>query len=82
MADPRNDPSSSPSGKPEQSKIAIFEFEGRIPDAESIDKFWDILHKGLDVHRKIPEDRFDVATHYDPTGRKKNTSKGPIWLLH
>ncbi|KAF6227264.1 hypothetical protein HO133_008707 [Letharia lupina] len=75
MADPRNDPSSSPSGKPEQSKIAIVGFEGRFPDAESIDKFWDILHKGLDVHRKILEDRFDVATHYDPTGRKKNTSK-------
>ena len=75
MADPRNDPSSSPSGKPEQSKIAIVGYGKRFPDAESIDKFWDILHKGLDVHRKIPEDRFDVATHYDPTGRKKNTSK-------
>ncbi|KAF6235869.1 hypothetical protein HO173_006065 [Letharia columbiana] len=66
----------TPSGKPEQSKIAIVGYGGRFPDAESIDKFyWDILHKGLDVHRKIPEDRFDVATHYDPTGRKKNTSK-------
>ena len=70
-----NDPSSSSSGKPEISRIAIVGYGGRFPDAESIEKFWDVLHKGLDVHRKIPEDRFDVATHYDSTGQKKNTSK-------
>ena len=75
MAEFGNHSSSSPSGKPEQSKIAIIGYGGRFPDAESIEKFWGILHKGLDVHRKIPEDRFDVATHYDPTGQKKNTSR-------
>ena len=74
-AETKNNLSSTPSGKPEQSKIAIVGYGGRFPDAESIEKFWDILHKGLDVHRKIPEDRFNVATHYDPTGKKKNTSK-------
>jgi naphtho-gamma-pyrone polyketide synthase len=26
------------------------------------------------VHREIPADRFNVDTHYDPTGKKKNTS--------
>jgi len=71
----RDGSSTTPSGNPEQSKIAIVGCGGRFPDAESIEEFWEILHKGLDVHRKIPEDRFDVTTHYDPTGRKKNTSK-------
>ena len=64
-----------PSGKPEQSKIAIVGYGGRFPNAENIESFWNMLHKGLDVHRKIPEDRFNVESHYDPTGRKKNTSK-------
>lgn len=36
--------SSSPSGKPEQSKIAIIGYGGRFPDAESIERFWSILH--------------------------------------
>ncbi|KAF4634248.1 hypothetical protein G7Y89_g3862 [Cudoniella acicularis] len=67
--------SSSPSNKSNQSKIAIVGYSGRFPDAENLDKFWEILHKGLDVHRKIPEDRFDVETHHDPAGQTKNTSK-------
>ena len=36
------------------------------------------LGKGLDVHRKIPADRFDVDTHYDdPTRKRVNTSHTP-----
>jgi naphtho-gamma-pyrone polyketide synthase len=67
--------SSTPSGKPEQSKIAIVGHSGRFPDAASTDKFWELLHAGRDVHREIPADRFDVKAHYDPTGKKKNTSR-------
>ena len=62
-------------GELEQSKIAIIGYSGRFPDAESTDMFWQLLRKGLDVHRKIPEDRFNVANHYDASGKKKNTSK-------
>ena len=62
-------------GELKQSKIAIIGYSGRFPDAESTDKFWQLLRKGLDVHREIPKDRFNVANHYDATGRKKNTSK-------
>lgn len=62
-------------GKLEQAKIAIVGFSGRFPDAESNEKFWDLLHKGLDVHREIPPDRFDVKAHFDPTGKTKNTSR-------
>jgi naphtho-gamma-pyrone polyketide synthase len=67
--------SDKPSGKPDQSKIAIVGHSGRFPDAASTEKFWELLHKGLDVHREIPADRFDVKAHYDPTGKKKNTSR-------
>lgn len=61
--------------KSEQSKIAIIGHSGRFPDADSCEKFWELLHQGLDVHREVPKDRFNVGTHYDPTGKKKNTSK-------
>jgi naphtho-gamma-pyrone polyketide synthase len=64
-----------PTGKFEHSKIAIIGFSGRYPDAASNEEFWNLLHEGRDVHRKIPEDRFDGAAHFDPTGKTKNTSK-------
>lgn len=66
---------SGPSGKPDQSKIAIVGHSGRFPDAASTEKFWELLHKGLDVHREIPKDRFDMKAHFDPTGKTKNTSR-------
>lgn len=69
-------PSASGStGKFEQSKIAIIGYSGRFPDAASNEDFWELLHAGLDVHRTIPEDRFDWKAHFDPTGKTKNTSK-------
>lgn len=64
-----------PTGKAAESKIAIVGYSGRFPDAESNQKFWELLHKGLDVHREIPADRFDGKAHFDPTGKKRNTSR-------
>ena len=61
--------------KLDHSKIAIIGHSGRFPDAASSHKFWELLHKGLDVHRVVPKDRFNMETHYDPTGKKKNTSQ-------
>ena len=61
--------------KRDHSKIAIIGHSGRFPDAASSHKFWELLHKGLDVHRVVPKDRFNMETHYDPTGKKRNTSK-------
>lgn len=66
---------SSSDPKLDHSKIAIIGHSGRFPDAASSHKFWELLHKGLDVHRVVPKDRFNVETHYDPTGKKRNTSK-------
>ncbi|MCJ1247985.1 Atrochrysone carboxylic acid synthase Agnpks1 [Trapelia coarctata] len=60
---------------PSQSKIAIVGMSCRMPGgATDTEKFWDLLEKGLDVHRKIPADRFDVETHYDPAGKRVNAS--------
>ncbi|RBR18739.1 uncharacterized protein FIESC28_05880 [Fusarium coffeatum] len=71
----------SPEGKsraPSRSKIAIVGMSCRLPGgATDTQKFWDILHQGLDVHRLIPKDRFDVNTHYDPEGKAVNASHTP-----
>lgn len=58
-----------------QSKLAIVGMSCRLPGgANSTDLFWDVLEKGLDVSRRIPADRFDIDTHYDPTGQQLNKS--------
>ncbi|KAL5041470.1 hypothetical protein BDW71DRAFT_217836 [Aspergillus fruticulosus] len=58
---------------PAQSKLAIVGMSCRLPGgATNTEKFWEILEKGLDVSRQIPADRFDVETHYDPTGKDLN----------
>ncbi|KAG6254329.1 Type I Iterative PKS [Claviceps purpurea] len=57
------------------SKLAIVGMACRLPGgATDTEKFWDILVKGLDVSRKVPADRFDIETHYDPTGKQMNKS--------
>ncbi|PTB35070.1 Type I Iterative PKS [Trichoderma asperellum] len=65
---------SSPRG-PMQSKIAIVGMSCRMPGgATDTEKFWELLEQGLDVHRRIPDDRFDVDSHWDPAGKRVNTS--------
>ncbi|KAG6001227.1 Type I Iterative PKS [Claviceps maximensis] len=57
------------------SKLAIVGMSCRLPGgANDTEKFWDILVKGLDVSRKIPADRFNIDTHFDPTGKQLNKS--------
>jgi monodictyphenone polyketide synthase len=46
-------------------------YPGGVNDLES---FWELLEKGHDVHAKIPPDRFDVDSHYDPTGKRINST--------
>ncbi|KAG4026289.1 hypothetical protein MFRU_042g00180 [Monilinia fructicola] len=66
-------------GKP---KLAIVGMAGRFPDAASHEKLWELLESGLDVHREVPKDRFDVATHFDPASKIRNTSHTPYgcWI--
>jgi naphtho-gamma-pyrone polyketide synthase len=68
-------PSSSSTGRPHESKIAIIGMAGRFPYAADLSSFWDLLYRGLDVHREVPADRFDARRHYDAAGRRKNTSR-------
>ncbi|KAF3490694.1 ketoacyl-synt-domain-containing protein [Arthroderma uncinatum] len=64
-----------PPGNTMQSKIAIVGMSCRMPGGViDTEKFWDLLEAGLDVHRKIPADRFDVDSHHDPSGKRMNTS--------
>lgn len=68
-------PSNGPRG-PMQSKIAIVGMACRLPGgATDTENFWELLEKGLDVHRKIPADRFDIETHCDPSGKSLNKSQ-------
>lgn len=69
-------------GRAEHSKIAIIGYAGRFPDAPNLESFWDLLRKGLDVHREVPSDRWDTGAHVDMTGTKTNTSKVPYgcWI--
>lgn len=59
------------------AKIAIVGMSCRMPGADGTEAFWEVLNEGLDMHRKIPADRFDVDTHYDPSGKRVNTSITP-----
>lgn len=63
------------SAKHSDSKIAIIGMSGRFPESADIESFWDLLYQGLDVHRPVPPDRYNGELYYDPTGKKKNTSK-------
>lgn len=69
-------------GSKGKEKLAIVGMAGRFPDAASHEKLWELLEKGLDVHRVVPADRFPVATHVDPTGKAINTSHTPYgcWI--
>ncbi|KAL2825968.1 conidial yellow pigment biosynthesis polyketide synthase [Aspergillus cavernicola] len=69
-------------GRAELSKIAIIGMSGRFPDADSPQDFWNLLYNGLDVHRKVPKDRWDADAHVDLTGVARNTSKVPYgcWI--
>ncbi|KAL1587284.1 Non-reducing polyketide synthase PKS1 [Cladosporium halotolerans] len=65
-------------GRTQNDKIAIVGLAGRYPNAASHEALWDLLMKGLDVHRRIPADRFDADAHVDPSGKGKNKSHSPF----
>lgn len=64
-------------GRTQNDKIAIVGMAGRFPSAASHEALWELLEKGLDVHREIPSDRFDAQAHCDPSGKGKNKSHTP-----
>ena len=60
------------------NKVAIVGMSGRFPGAASHDALWELLEKGLDVHREVPSDRFDANAHCEPSGKGKNKSHTPF----
>jgi iterative type I PKS product template protein len=64
-------------GHTQSDKIAIVGMSGRFPGAATHEKLWELLEKGLDVHREVPADRFDAQAHCDPSGKGKNKSHTP-----
>ena len=64
-------------GRTRNDKIAIVGMAGRFPDAANHEALWDLLMKGLDVHKEIPKDRFDAKAHCDLSGKGKNKSHTP-----
>lgn len=64
---------------PHQSKLAIVGIACRLPGgANDLELFWKLIEEGRDVHTRIPADRFDIDTHYDPTGEIPNTTQTPF----
>ena len=57
----------------DDSAIAIIGMSCRFPDADDIDEFWDLLHKGKCAIREIPISRWDIKQIQDsnviPSGK-------------
>lgn len=61
-----------------QSKLAVVGMACRLPGgANDTELFWKLMEEGRDVHTRVPEDRFDLSTHYDPTGKTENATQTP-----
>ncbi|EEQ30779.1 conidial yellow pigment biosynthesis polyketide synthase [Microsporum canis CBS 113480] len=61
------------------SKLAIVGMACRLPGgANDLDLFWKLLEEGRDTHTTVPPDRFDLNTHYDPTGKTENATQTPF----
>ncbi|PLB48723.1 putative polyketide synthase [Aspergillus steynii IBT 23096] len=63
LADMSTHSTTSHSGEPLNTPIAIVGMAGRFPDADSVEELWRLLADGIDCHKVIPNDRFDPATH-------------------
>ncbi|KAK4167951.1 putative polyketide synthase [Cladorrhinum sp. PSN259] len=61
--------------------IAIVGMSIRLPGSETLEEFWKVLEDGRDLHEKIRPDRFDIGSHFDPTGETKNTTLTPYGVF-
>ncbi|KAF1919864.1 polyketide synthase [Ampelomyces quisqualis] len=63
---------------PKRSKLAVVGMSCRLPGgANDLELFWKLMSDKRDVHTTIPPDRFDISTHFDPTGQIENTTQTP-----
>jgi acyl carrier protein len=47
--------------------IAIVGMACRFPGARNLDKFWELLSRGLDAISEVPPDRWDIEAFFDAT---------------
>ncbi|KAG8412122.1 hypothetical protein J3459_016005 [Metarhizium acridum] len=60
------------------AKLAIVGMACRMPGGgNDLEQFWELLEQGRDVHTTVPADRFDLETHYDPSGNTENAATTP-----
>jgi asperthecin polyketide synthase len=61
------------------SKLAVVGLSCRMPGgANDAELFWKLMVDGRDVHTTVPADRFDLSTHYDPSGKTENATETPF----
>ncbi|THC91909.1 hypothetical protein EYZ11_008639 [Aspergillus tanneri] len=61
------------------SKLAIVGMACRLPGgANDPELFWELLEQGRNTLTTVPSDRFDLNTHYDPTGKTENATQTPF----
>ncbi|KAF5863302.1 hypothetical protein ETB97_010300 [Aspergillus alliaceus] len=61
------------------SKLAIVGMACRMPGgADDTELFWKLMEDRRDTHTRVPADRFDLETHYDPTGETENATQTPF----
>ena len=64
---------------PKQSKLAVVGMSCRMPaGADDNELFWKLMVDRRDVHTTVPPDRFDLSTHYDPSGKTANATETPF----
>lgn len=71
-------------GNSGRCKLAIVGMAGRFPDAASHEKLWELLEKGLDVHREVSRIKFVIFRIQKEVlqflGSKRSLQRGnPCW---
>ena len=62
-----------------QCKLAVVGMSCRMPGgANNTELFWKLMVDGRDVHTRVPADRFDLSTHYDPSGKTDTATQTPF----
>lgn len=60
------------------SKLAIVGMACRMPGgANDLELFWELLEQGRNTCTTVPLDRFNLETHFDPTGKTENATQTP-----